>query len=480
VNRRHQVNHDLLLPGLPRRKKPVVIWTTSIVAAFALTGALAIPLVAQPADSRQGGVPVSMEAIADYSVGDGPVFVSGDAPLNAFGASGKELAIDGRPVGMIEGAAETSESSSSSEDSTALLAGTVGELGKLPGDLQLMHPVTTRRISSPYGWRANPTGPGNQIHIGQDYPISCGSPVYAAEDGTVSVSAWAGHSGMRVTIDHGFNVQTGYSHNSKLIAKVGQNVKQGELIALAGTTGNSTGCHVHFEVIIDGRWHDPRNYLPLIPGQRNAMIDSQRLTVNANSAPKGNGSQNSGQSNHAPDPDIVVPDNDTPYVPSPKPRPTPTKSAKPTPSQSDDESKSPTGSKSPSESTSPSKSETEAPTTSGPPSSTAPTTEQPTGTKSPDESSVPPTSDSPTTSVSPSRESSTTVTPEGSAEPDKSSFKAVEESSSEQTSGSPTSRTGATSSSPATTSEPSISNSLSLEVSIDPSEGASLSAFIGG
>ncbi|WP_313814367.1 peptidoglycan DD-metalloendopeptidase family protein [Glutamicibacter sp.] len=171
------------------------------------------------------------------------------------------------------------------------LVGEVGQVGELPCGLQLMHPVTTRTISSPYGWRANPTGAGNQVHIGQDYPIACGSPVYASEAGTVVVSGWAGHSGNRVTVDHGSNVQTGYSHNSKLLVKVGQQVQQGELIALAGTTGNSTGCHVHFEVIIDGRWHDPRNYLPVIPGQRQAMIDSSRLTVNAGTAPRGNGGQ---------------------------------------------------------------------------------------------------------------------------------------------------------------------------------------------
>lgn len=385
MKRRHQVNHDLPRHRLPRRKRPLVIWSTSMVTALGMTGALAIPLIAQPSDTRQGIAPVSMDAVADSSLSYSPVMVSVDAPLNAFGASGRKLAIDGRPVGMVEGALEESEtvsmdSEEEAEDSTtveeelpastALLAGTVGDIGKLPGDLQLMHPVTTRQISSPYGWRANPTGAGNQIHIGQDYPISCGSPVYAAEEGTVSVSGWAGHSGMRVSIDHGSNVQTGYSHNSKLIAKVGQHVKQGELIALAGTTGNSTGCHVHFEVIIDGRWHDPRNYLPLIPGQRQAMINSQRLTVGANTAPKSGAPKSSAPSTNQPDPDVIVPKDDTPYIPSPtpKPRPVPTKSAEPTPSRS--ESKSPSATKRPSASSTPTKSESATPPSSPVPSPT--------------------------------------------------------------------------------------------------------------
>lgn len=399
MKRRHQVNRDLLLPGLPRRRKPLVIWSTSVIAALGLTATLSIPIMAQVGDSRQGDIPVGIDAVADPSMFNGPVYVSADAPLNAFGGSGKELAIDGRPVGMIDGADEESESTSEDNESTALLAGMVGELGKLPGDLQLMHPVKTRRISSPYGWRSNPTGPGNQIHIGQDYPISCGSPVYASEAGTVTVSAWAGHSGMRVTIDHGSNVQTGYSHNSKLIAKVGQRVEQGELIALAGTTGNSTGCHVHFEVIIDGRWHDPRNYLPTIAGQRQAMINSQRLTVNAGTAPKGNGSRAPERTSSGPDPDVIVPKDDTPVIPKPKPtpsdsqRPSPTESETPHGSQSPDGSKSPDGSQSPDGSKSPD----------GSPS--------PDGSKSPDASKSPDSSESPD-----ANESTTPGSPEGSQE----------------------------------------------------------------
>ncbi|WP_413455404.1 peptidoglycan DD-metalloendopeptidase family protein [Glutamicibacter sp. FR1] len=342
---------------------------------------MAIPIMAQVGDARQGNIPVGIDAVADPSMFNGPVYVSADAPLNAFGGSGKELAIDGRPVGMIDGADAESEASGDDNESSALLAGMVGELGKLPGDLQLMHPVKTRKISSPYGWRANPTGPGNQIHIGQDYPIACGSPVYASEAGTVTVSSWAGHSGMRVTIDHGSNVQTGYSHNSKLIAKVGQRVEQGELIALAGTTGNSTGCHVHFEVIIDGRWHDPRNYLPTIPGQRQAMINSQRLTVNAGTAPKGNGSQTPDRAPSGPDPDVIVPEDDTPVIPRPKPTPSETKRPSPSESESPSGSQSPVGSQSPDGSESPDSSKS-------PDESTSPSESQsPEGSTSPDESS---------------------------------------------------------------------------------------------
>ncbi|WIV45432.1 peptidoglycan DD-metalloendopeptidase family protein [Glutamicibacter nicotianae] len=150
--------------------------------------------------------------------------------------------------------------------------------------LLLEHPVATRQISSAFGWRANPTGAGHQIHIGQDYPIACGSSVRASETGRVIVAGWAGHSGQRVTIDHGNRVQTGYSHNSLLLVSVGEFVVQGQVIALSGTTGNSTGCHVHFEVIVNGQWQNPSNYLPMAGGQRRAVLAAGPFAVDAGSA----------------------------------------------------------------------------------------------------------------------------------------------------------------------------------------------------
>ena len=150
--------------------------------------------------------------------------------------------------------------------------------------LLLEHPVATRQISSAFGWRANPTGAGHQIHIGQDYPIACGSPVRASGTGRVIVAGWAGHSGQRVTIGHWHRVQTGYSHNSLLLVSVGEFVVQGQVIALSGTTGNSTGCHVHFEVIVNGQWQNPSNYLPMAGGQRRAVLAAGPFAVDAGSA----------------------------------------------------------------------------------------------------------------------------------------------------------------------------------------------------
>ena len=372
MKRRHQVNHEPAIPGRPRERKRALYGAASLVLALGISSTLATPLIAGPDHSRAVGMEASSGALMDWGISSDAVYVDTYAPLAVFGGAGQLLDIDGRPSSMMKnaqrpgaiagqeqlvGGTQGSGARISAENASTLLVGEVAQIGQLPGGLELMPPVKTRRISSPYGWRANPTGPGNQIHIGQDYPIACGSPVYASEDGIVTVSSWAGHSGKRITIDHGHNVQTGYSHNSVLIAAVGQRVKRGELIARAGTTGNSTGCHVHFEFIINGRWHDPRNYLPLNPGQAQAMVDSRRLTVSANSAPKGSKpSAPAKEQRPAKDvndnPDVVVPEDDTPIVPKPSPSPThkaPSKDkpstdkpSKDTPKASDKPSASPT------------------------------------------------------------------------------------------------------------------------------------------
>lgn len=127
----------------------------------------------------------------------------------------------------------------------------------------LSSPLDSLLMTSPFGYRVNPvTGAAGELHTGQDYAASCGSKVYAAAGGTVTFAGW--HQlggGNRIVIDHGNGLSTAYLHNTTLQVKVGQKVSRGDLIALSGTTGNSTGCHVHFEVMVDDKTVDPLGWL---------------------------------------------------------------------------------------------------------------------------------------------------------------------------------------------------------------------------
>jgi murein DD-endopeptidase MepM/ murein hydrolase activator NlpD len=115
-------------------------------------------------------------------------------------------------------------------------------------------------ISSSFGPRKSPGGIGSTNHQGVDIPTPTGSQILAANGGRVSLAAWNGGYGYCVVIDHGGGQSTLYGHNSKLLASAGQEVKKGDVIALAGSTGNSTGPHCHFEVRINGAPVNPMNY----------------------------------------------------------------------------------------------------------------------------------------------------------------------------------------------------------------------------
>ena len=94
-----------------------------------------------------------------------------------------------------------------------------------------------------------------------DWAGAYGSPVVAADGGTVIQAGWNGGYGYCVTIDHGNGLSTLYAHNSSLLVKVGQKVAQGEQIAKLGSTGNSTGPHCHWEVRVNGKAVNPMGYL---------------------------------------------------------------------------------------------------------------------------------------------------------------------------------------------------------------------------
>ena len=110
-------------------------------------------------------------------------------------------------------------------------------------------------ITSPYGYR------WGRLHTGIDIGGSTGNPYYAAASGKVVAAGWDGGYGNMILIDHGNGIMTRYGHSSKLLVSVGQQVNQGQNIGLVGSTGNSTGPHLHFEVIINGSTVNPLSYL---------------------------------------------------------------------------------------------------------------------------------------------------------------------------------------------------------------------------
>ena len=118
-------------------------------------------------------------------------------------------------------------------------------------------------VTSEFGYRSDPFTGETRGHTGIDLAVPTGTPIRAALPGTVTVSKYnTGGYGYYIVIDHGGGLSTLYGHNSQLLAQVGQVVNAGDIISLSGSTGRSTGPHLHFEVMVNGERSNPRYYLP--------------------------------------------------------------------------------------------------------------------------------------------------------------------------------------------------------------------------
>jgi murein DD-endopeptidase MepM/ murein hydrolase activator NlpD len=137
--------------------------------------------------------------------------------------------------------------------------------GGTSGGGYLDYPVGGLYVTSPYGMRMHPILHVYKLHDGTDFSAGCGTPIYAAADGTVVDASYNTGYGNRVIMQHGIvngvSLATSYNHLTTAAAQVGQQVDRGELIGYAGTTGYSTGCHLHFMVYVDGGTVDPMNWL---------------------------------------------------------------------------------------------------------------------------------------------------------------------------------------------------------------------------
>ncbi len=122
-------------------------------------------------------------------------------------------------------------------------------------------PVTVAFNSSSFGWRLDPFNGHKAFHEGLDFPADVGTPIYAAAGGIVTVAEQTPDYGKLIKIDHGSGLETRYAHASRLLVKVGNRVEKGQEIAEVGSTGRSTGPHLHYEIRLDGNALDPRQYL---------------------------------------------------------------------------------------------------------------------------------------------------------------------------------------------------------------------------
>ena len=134
----------------------------------------------------------------------------------------------------------------------------------LEGIPQFM-PADRGSISSGYGYRRDPFNGGGAMHSGLDFRAAYGSPIFAAADGVVSFVGYKGGYGKTVEISHGNGLMTRYAHMSRYSATKGQRVVAGKLIGAIGSTGRSTGPHLHFEVRINNRAVNPRPFLERAP-----------------------------------------------------------------------------------------------------------------------------------------------------------------------------------------------------------------------
>lgn len=143
------------------------------------------------------------------------------------------------------------------DDSAASVKKQVAYLNAKPA----VRPVNTR-ITASYGYRRNPfTNRGSEFHRGIDFAGDTGDPIKATGDGVVIFAGWQSGYGKVIIISHGYGYTTLYGHNSKLLVEKGDKIKRGQVISKMGSTGRSTGSHLHYEVRLNGKTVNPSKYL---------------------------------------------------------------------------------------------------------------------------------------------------------------------------------------------------------------------------
>lgn len=167
----------------------------------------------------------------------------------------KEAAAAAAAAKKAQAAAKKNTSSSGSS------AGSAGA-SVVSGNGTFTHPCPGYTyISSEFGYRKQPIAGASTNHKGMDFAAPAGTPIYAAASGTVTSASYSGNAGNMIVINHGNGLQTYYMHCNSMYVRAGQTVSKGQNIGAVGSTGNSSGPHLHFQVMQNGTPVNPRNYL---------------------------------------------------------------------------------------------------------------------------------------------------------------------------------------------------------------------------
>ncbi len=177
-------------------------------------------------------------------------------------AAAKAAADAARKKAEAEAAAKEAAAQAEAARKNAAVSGGASDEIVVSGNGTFTHPCPGyTRISSQFGYRTAPLRGASTNHKGTDFAAPTGTPIYAVADGTVTSARYSGNAGNMIVINHGNGLQTYYMHCSRIFVRAGTRVSKGQHIGAVGTTGNSTGPHLHFQVMSGGRPVNAMNYL---------------------------------------------------------------------------------------------------------------------------------------------------------------------------------------------------------------------------
>lgn len=211
--------------------------------------------------AKQGSLEALLESKTEEIAGLKEEISSNAERVKKLEEAAQAAADAARKKAEAEAAAKEAAARAAAAEKAAASGGASGEV-VVSGNGTFTHPCPGyTRISSQFGYRTAPLRGASTNHKGTDFAAPTGTPIYAAADGTVTSARYSGKAGNMIVINHGGGLQTYYMHCSRLYVSAGTKVKKGQNIGAVGTTGNSTGPHLHFQVMSGGVPVNAMNYL---------------------------------------------------------------------------------------------------------------------------------------------------------------------------------------------------------------------------